>query len=332
MASPAVFNELLSTTINHWKRSAVDQIAQHNALFGWMNANKSWKYDIDGGDYLEIPLIMSENETIQNFGGYDLLQTGVSEPTKTVKFPWSQKAITISISGEEMRKNNGKAKIISISKTRADAARTTCDNRLAIEVYSDGTIADGLAGLAALIRRDGLGTVGGLSGSTYTNWRNQFKDAGATITSSNVFEFMTELEIECTIGKEHPDLSIATNDVFVAMQKYLSANTRYDNPYMGSKGAAMGFRSILLAPGHEIIHDANVNFGAAAAGSGVLNSVQQAYMLTTKYFYGYTHPDANWAETPNLTPINQDSLLRRLIWMGGIALENRRQQGLLFQD
>ena len=36
MASPAVFNEVLNTTINFWKKNPVTQITQHNALRSWM--------------------------------------------------------------------------------------------------------------------------------------------------------------------------------------------------------------------------------------------------------------------------------------------------------
>ena len=74
----ALFRDLAHATISHWKKKPTDNITQHNALFRWMKENGGIKDDIDGGLDLTEPVVLLENPTIQNYSGYQALNTGAS--------------------------------------------------------------------------------------------------------------------------------------------------------------------------------------------------------------------------------------------------------------
>lgn len=318
-----LFRDLAHATISHWKKKPTDNITQHNALFRWMKENNGIKSDIDGGLDITEPVVLMENPTIQNYSGYQALNTGAAEVTQIAKFPWCQKAMHVSASGFELRVNKGKAMMYRLVDTKLEAANTTAANRMAIEIYSDGSIADGLQGLEVFITNDGTGTIGGIDSSLYSNWKNQFYSPGAAasyLANDKVRGHFNTLYIDCTVGNEMPDLIVASNDVYTALEEAMQLQMRYPYPYQSEKEANFGFQGLQYKKA-TVVHDANVSFATNA---------HRAYFLNTKYIYLYEHPDAKWDEEEARKPVNQDATVIPFYWQGGTAIKNRRLQGKLF--
>lgn len=322
MSLHQAFADLAHATIDSWNRTPTDNIVQHNALYNRMKDRGNIKTRDEGGLEIVEPVVLLENPTIQNYSGYQRLNTGAQEVTALARFPWSGKAMHVSASGQELRINSGKAAMFRLVDTKLDAAMTTAENRMAIETYSDGTIADGLLGLAAYIQTNGGGTVGGIDSSLYANWKNQFRSMGApgSVSASTIRGHFNKLHIACTIGNESPDLIICSNDIYTALEESMQLQMQYPYPYADRKQANFGFSSIKYKNA-DVVHDANVNFAENA---------ERAYFLCTKYIDLFQHSKAKWDKEEERRPVDQDAVVIPFYWMGGTCIRNRRQQGVLF--
>lgn len=322
MSDYTLFKDLVHTTIDFWDKDPQSHIGQHNAFFRYMQKNGNIKTHVTGGAQLRIPAIFNENKTMQNYAGFGTLNGGQSPIFDSLTFEWRQKAISVTMSGRMEAVNDGPAAMVNIVKAYMKNAKDTRDNRMAIEAMSDGSIADGLAGLKYMITDNGLGTVGGIDSSLTPNWANQWINAGAplSITAAVVKKMFNKMWTLTQVGDIETDLVLCSNDIYTTVEESLQAQAQYPNPYMDSKTADFGWKG-LKYKGATIIRDANVNFASNA---------ERAYFLKTDNMYLYNHPKRNWKETEAMTPHNQDAWVVRLLWMGGFAIDGRRQQGVLF--
>ena len=55
------------------------------------------------------------------------------------------------------------------------------------------------------------------------------------------------------------------------------------------------------------------------------------YLINTQYLKLITHRDADWVVTEDKLPLNQDSAVIPLLWMGNMTISNRKRQGVIIQ-
>ena len=178
MASPnSAFTEMVSATLRNHPAEIADNVSSHNALFARLRKRGKLKV-VGGGFEIVRPLDYAENSTYQRYSGYEQLNVQASDVISSARYDWKQAAVHVTASGLEVRQNSGKERIIDLAAARARNAMRTMANNLSVDLYSLGT-ADGveqIGGLQQIITQDGTGTVGGIDASTYTFWKNKFKD------------------------------------------------------------------------------------------------------------------------------------------------------------
>lgn len=317
MASPnSVFTEMVTTTLRNHARKVVDNVSDHNALFRLLK-DKNKIESVSGGYEIVRPLEYAENDTYQRYSGYDTLNIGASDVLSAAKFDWAQAAIHVTASGAELRKNNGKEAMINLVKARIKNAMNTAANNMSVDIYSDGALTNQIGGLAHLITSNGEGTVGGINAATFTFWKNQFLEMTGTGTwsKSTIKGEMNELWLNCVRGKDKPDLIIMSHDVYAAYEEALQDNQRYGDV----QTAAVGFETLKYKTAN-VIFDNNANFGTTA---------EKAFFLNTDYLGLVQHPQAQWTQDEQRTPVNQDAIVVPLYWMGQMVVTNRSLQGLL---
>lgn len=322
MSLHQLFADLTHSTIDNWNKTPTDNIAQHNAFYNRLKERGNIKTISEGGLEFVEPVVLLENPTIQNYSGFQRLNTGSQEVTALARFGWSGKAMFVSASGQELRMNSGPQAMFSLVDTKLEAAMTTAENRMAIELYSDGTITDGITGLAAFIQQSGGGVVGGLDSTLYSNWRNQYHQIGApgTVAASTIRSHFNKLHIKCTVGSESPDLGIVSNDIYTALEESMQLQFQYPYPYTDKKMANFGFSAIKYK-NMDIVHDANVNFAENA---------ERGYFINTKHFKMVQHSKAKWDKEEARKPVDGDSIAIPFFWMGATAIKSRRTQGIMF--
>lgn len=322
MPSPnAIFTELVTTTFRNHRDQLVDNITRNNALLRYMKRKRKFRTE-DGGLTIAVPLEYAENSTYQRYSGLDVLNVAQSDVFTAAEYQWRQIAINVVASGRELRINSGKSRIINLVKSRLKNAMNTFANQFSLDMYSDGSLANQINGLQALVSDTGTGTVGGIDAGTWTFWRNVVQSAAAPLQGGGAItpgpttmeSLMLPLYLELVRGNDQVDLIVASNDYYSFYEQSQTSIKRYTSDSSSADG---GFVS-LKYKGADVVFDGN---------SGVPNS--RMYFLNTSYFEVVAHPDANMTVMEEVRPYNQDGVVIPILWMGNLCLSNRRLQGVL---
>lgn len=322
MASLAdAFVEIAAITRKHRPQRVTSSVAEHNALFNLMKEKGQIRHDVDGGSEIVEPVALIENTTIQNYAGYDPLNTGASESTFPARFGWAQKAIHVSASGKELRMNSGKNAMVKLVKMRQEVAEDTAANRMSIELYGDGTAYEAINGLQTFLTNDGTGTIASINSSTYTNWQSKYAEMTGTDgwTSSTIEGEFAKLYKKCVVGSDRPDLILSSHDIYTALETAIMEKTRY-GAVMDTKKANFNFENIVFKSNVPVVFDSNVNFAETA---------ERAYFLNSKHLYLVEHPQAKWDFEEARKPTNADSVHIPAYWMGNLIIKKRRTMGKL---
>ena len=321
MASPnAVFTELVSTTFRKHRKEIVDNVSKNNALLRRIY-DKGQVRKEDGGLTIAAPLDYAENGTYQRYSGYDVLNIGASEVISAAEFQWRQIAINVVANGMELRTNSGDSRIINLVKSRMKNAMRTFKNNFSADVYSDGSLANQINGLQALVANAGTGTVGGIDSSTWTFWRNKVQSAAAPLQGgggivpgpTTIESLMLPLWLNLVRGDDQPDLIVMDNNYFTFFEQSQTSIKRYTD----ETKANAGFVS-LKYKGADVIFD---------GGSGIPSNT--AYFLNTDYLELVVHKDADMTVMDELKPYNQDAAVVPVLWMGNMTVTNRALQGVM---
>ena len=267
------------------------------------------------------PLEYANNTTYQRYSGYDVLNIAAVDVLSAAEYPWRQVAVNLAVSGLEMRTNSGENRIINFIKAKVKNAQHSFANGLSADLYSDGTAANQINGLQAIIADAGTGTVGGINSSTYAFWQNVVQSAaaplqgGAAITPSatTIESLMLPMWIKLTRGMDMPNLIVMSDDYFTMYEQSQSSLKRYTSSEDG-KGGMIGMKYKTS----DVFFDSSGGIPAA-----------HAYFLNTNYLDLVIHKDANITMLDDVESINQDALVKTIIWQGNLALANRSLQGVL---
>ena len=316
----AVFSELVTTTFRNHSKEVADNVTRHNALYRKLSDGGQIRLE-DGGLSIVQPLEYASNSTYQRYSGYDVLNIGAVDVLSAAEFPWRQVAVNLAISGLEMRTNSGENRIINFIKAKVKNAQHSFANGLSTDIYSDGTAANQINGLQALVADAGTGTVGGINSSTYGFWQNIVQSAaaplqggsGITPSASTIESLMLPLWIKLTRGMDTPNLVVMSDDYFTFFEQSQTSLKRYTADQDGQAGMlSMKYKTA------DVFFDSSGGIPAA-----------HAYFLNTKYMDLVVHQDANITMLDDVESINQDALVKSIIWQGNLALSNRSLQGVL---
>lgn len=320
MASPnTVFTELVSTTFRKHAKEIKDNVSKNNALLRRIYDKGNVRRE-DGGLTIVAPLDYAENNTYQRYSGYDVLNVGASDVISAAEYQWRQIAINVVASGLELRTNSGDTRIINLVKARLKNAIRTFKNNFSADIYSDGTLANQINGLQALVADAGTGTVGGIDSSTWTFWKNKVQSAAAPIQGGGAItpgpttmeSLMLPLWLALTRGDDQPDLIVMDNNYFTFFETSQTSIKRYTD----ETKANAGFVS-LKYKGADVIFD---------GGSGI--PTNHAYFLNTDYLELVVHRDADMTVMDEMKPYNQDAAVVPVLWMGNLVCSNRSLQGV----
>lgn len=330
MASPnSTFTELVTTTYRKHRKEFKDNVSKNNALLTKINAGTMKRME-DGGLTIVEPLDYASNATYQRFSGYDELNISPSDVLSAAEYQWRQAAIHVSSSGEELRKNSGDSRIINLAKSRLTNALRSFKNNFSFDVYGSGTLPNQIDGLQKLVSDTPTsGTVGGINAATFTFWQNVLQSAaapiqgGAGITPSDVENVMESLMLPLWLslvrGDDAPNLIIADNNYYIFYENGQNRHRRYTGDGKnGSGGKGNGSFTSLMYKSAEVIFDGN---------SGI--PTNHMYFLNTDYIGLCVHKDADMEIYDSIRPLNQDSAIIPIIWMGNMTCSNRSLQGVL---
>jgi hypothetical protein len=320
MPSPnAAFTQMITAQQRWQSKGLTEQFVEHNALWRLMKERGHIKTEPGEGTEITYPLAYQGNNTIMNYSEFQRHDVSQRDFITACKYDWRQKAAYVIASGKELRINRGETAMIKLVKAKKENLVDSVANHMQTETYSDGSVDGSIGGLASIITDNGQGTVGGISGTTYSWWRNQVQvedNSTYWATPENLKRSLNKLHIKLTIGTQKPDLYVLTNDLYEIYLASLQAQQRF----MEVKKASAGFDVVAFIDGVPMIHDLN-------AGGGFTG--EMGYALNTKYLYMIEHPDARWGAEDERKPLDQDGIAIPYYWMGQMVCNSRRHQGKL---
>ena len=231
MAGNPNFDALLSTTLQNYRPTLVDNIFTARVLLDHLNSKGRVLVE-EGGSSIVEPLVYAQNDTTGSYSGYDAIDLTPQEGISAAEYNWKQMASSIAISGIEEAKNRGTEAIIKLLNAKIMQAEESIKEDLNDMLYGDGTGNGGkdFNGLGNII--DASGTVGGIDSSTNTWWRSTETAVGGALTLA----VMATAYNTASRGNDHPDMIVTTQTLFEKYESLLTSNVRYQDTTKANSG------------------------------------------------------------------------------------------------
>lgn len=317
MPANSVFTELVTTTFRKHHKGFKDNLTNRNALLKYMYKRGNYRTE-DGGLSIVEPLDYAANSTFQRYADWDLLNISASDVLSAAEYQWKQIAIHVVASGRELRINSGGSQIEKLVASRMKNAMRTFDNNFSSDLYSSGSLANQINGLAAIVADTNTNTIGGIDASLWSFWQNtvfDLSDQGVTISATTI-EGSVMLPVWLSVDRgpsDQPDLIVTDNTWYAMFENSQVSLKRYTD----KRNVDAGFTGIHYK-GATVLYDGN---------SGITAS--RMYFINTTYFKLVTHEDADLTVMERKEPVNQDGEVVPILWMGNLICSNRKMQAVV---
>lgn len=343
-------DSLFATSLANYKKTLTDNIGAQNALLYDIIRGKQYE-SADGGTYLAEDLMYALTPA-SSYDGYDELDDTPTDGITQVLYEWRQMAAPITYSMKEVIQN--KQRLVDLVKARIKQAEMGLQEGFAQQLMwgnapGGGNIYDqkinpsnGSIGIEPLLRliaynQDAL-TVGNISASSNTWWRNKWKTSAA-VTYSDLLQELMNLYNKCALGTGGPPTHIFCDQVTweLATRAYFKVfknSDGKDNTYpfvwerflqakiiMDDKVPDAFSNAIGTQVGGETDSD-TLTYGTAI--------VVNANFMKLRYQPGRDFEmltDENGKAFQK--PIKGDSRVAHVAWMGNLTVNNRRKHGVL---
>ena len=310
---------LYATTLAMSKGEVVDQVFLATPLWAHLKRTKAIKPSLEGRR-IEVRLRYGKNETVAYFTKGDTVPINQNETLTVAYFNYKNCAATIVRYFEDWRKNRGKAQIINKVKDDIQTATSSLIDRFEQDLFGDGTGDNGKAieGLAKHVADDPTsGVVGGIDRSTYTWWRNNYKD----------------------MSSENPSLYLRKRmrEMFNSCGRYGEGVSRFPDFFVCSEGVYNLYEEETL----EFKQIVNQNTGDASFGDLTFKGrplrwspscpTGRIYFLNSHFFQFLYDPDfffemTEWKPIPN-QPFDR---VAQIVVSGNLTISNARRLGIIF--
>jgi hypothetical protein len=289
----------------------------NNVVLLWHLEDKGRVKTKSGGAFIVEPLLYGENTTSASYSGYDPLSLTPQEGISAAQFDWKQHNVSIAISGEEEKKNNGAEAILDLLEAKVKQAEITAANDFNVMFHSSATPGNSgkdFTGIGVLIgdEASSVTTVGGINCTTAGNefWRSYVSRSVEALSIEDVGRAF----IRASKGTEKPDFGLTTSDLWLSFEAQLQPHQRMTDPKM----ANVGFTNIAYH-GARVTYDDDV-----AAGDFT--------WLNTNYVYLVKHSQAWLTHTPFDRPSGIDATYAHILSMGQLVVVNRQLGGSRLED
>lgn len=221
-------------------------------------------------------------------------------------------------SGLDEIQNSGKEAVHNLLKSRISNLEKTLRNQVATALYAAGTGSGGkeLGGLQLLVADVNTNTVGGISGTTYSWWRNyvyDFSTNSVTPSATTIQHAMNTAWLNVVRGSDRPDISVADMIYFTYYMESLQTNQRFTD----DKGAGAGFTNLTYMGGAcPVIFDDQC-------------PASHMYMLDTSYIFLRPAKGKEFVPLGEKSAVNQDAIVMPVVWAGNMTTSNRSLQAVI---
>lgn len=321
------YADVLATTIESRSRELADNVTNNNALLYKLRERGNVR-PVSGGSVIleEIMYTDAATTNVNSYSGYEALNIQPNSPISAAQFNLKQYAAAVTISGLEMLQNSGRERMIDLMEARLKVAEAQLMNRIATDIYGDGTGNGGknIDGLAAAVSSSTTGTYGGISRSTWSFWQNQIfdftTDGGGVVSATNIQNYLNRSTALAIRNADAPDLIVFDNVLWGYFTSSMQAIQRVTNEKM----AGLGFASMKYYGG-GVAADVVLDGGLTGGDTHVPSTT--GFLLNTKYLNFRPHRDRNFVPIGGeRQSVNQDAIVKLIGWAGNLTCSSPRLQ------
>jgi hypothetical protein len=316
MASPnSSFTDIVTTTLQGYSGELADNVTNHNALL--RQINKKGNKQVATGRTIVQELEYAQNSTVMYYSGAETLDISPSETFTAAEFNYKQLAGNVVITGLEQIQNSGKEAIHNLLKSRVRNLEKSLTNTVATGLYADGTGSSSkeIGGLQLLVADVNTNSVGGISGSTYSWWRNyvyDFSTNAVTASATTIQHAMNLAWINTIRGSDKPDIIPADSVYYLYYLESLTPNQRF----MDDKGAGVGFTNLVYQGNVPVVYDDQC-------------PASHMYFLNTDYLFLRPAKGREFKPLGEKSSVNQDAMVMPVVWAGNMTISNRARQAVV---
>lgn len=333
-------DSVFGTSLAAYRKELIDNIGATNAFFFEM-IKKDLYEGQDGGSYIQVPL-MYALAPADSYDGNDELPITPTDGLTDVIYQWRQCASPIQYSMKEVKQN--KQRIVNLVSSRIKQSEMGLQEYFSQSLLW-GAAADGgsltsarvsgvngsssINPLPLLIAFDPTASVsiGNINQNTNTWWRNKTATSAATTYDAFLFE-MDHIFNSAALGTGgKPKIVLADQtsyELFVhaLYQKYRQIKTDENFP----------FENTLYKGAHVVMDDKVPDVYTGVANATTYGSM---FFINSDFFKMIYEDDSDFQMLKDENgktfqkPINGDSRVGHMAWMGEVTVSNRRKQAVL---
>jgi hypothetical protein len=344
-------DSVFSSSLANYGKGLKDNIGAANAVLHDLIKGDMYQ-SANGGTYLTEQL-MYALAPMDSYDGYDELSTATTDGISQVQYEWRQMASPISYNMKEVVQNMHR--ILDLVDARIQQSELGIQEGWA-QAFMWGNVLNGgniydprqstvnsslcIEPLPRIISYDVTSSrfVGNIDQSTATWWRNKTATSAATTYTAYMYELLNMYNLTA-LGTGGPPTHILMDQVSFQLFEHAYFSV-YKQPAKDIEEYPFVAKKFLNA---KIIMDDKVpDFYSNAAGTLVGGSVDpttmtygSAVFINSKFFKIRYFPgrDFELLKDENgkgfVKPINGDSRVGSIAWMGQVTCSNRRKQGVL---
>ena len=275
---------------------------------------------VSGGERLRIAIDAAKNSTAKSYSDLDPLDVTRQQTQTSAFYAWKEYSTSVVISGREKNINkDSQSKLFDLLQGRLNNAVKSLVDTITTGIYSDGTGngSKDITGLEAIIETAPGTTAYASVPVANTAWRNKFK-TGVGAGAVNLLPNLRLISNQASQGSEgadsSPNLYVTTRSIHESYEASLQPQARYQMSNMAADG---GINTLTFRGQPFIWSD--------------YCSSSTVYVLNLNHLYLFVHEDANFQPSGEglQKPINQNSGVDQMFFMGNMLCDNRRKQGKL---
>ena len=345
-------DSVFSTSIANYSKSLKDNIGASNAFLHDLLTGEMYQ-SADGGTYITEQLMFAL-APMDSYDGYDELSTQTTDGITQVQFDWRQMASPISYNMKEVVMNQHK--IIDLVDARIQQSEMGIQEGWA-QAFMWGNGANGgnlydpktspinqsksIDPLPRLVSYDVTSSrqIGGLDQSLQNQWRNKTATSSATTYSAFLYE-LENMYNTVALGTGGPPTHILVDQT--TYQLFIHAYFAIYKANPDALDGAYPFVGKKFLNAKIIMDDKVPDYYSNAIGTLVGGSVDNstltygtAIFLNSKFFRIRYWPQRDFTLLKDengkgfVKPINGDSRIGHIGWMGNATVSNRRKHGVL---
>lgn len=316
MAGPnSSFSDIITTTLQGYSGELADNISNHNALL--RQIDRKGNKQVATGRTIVQEIEYAENGTVMWYSGSETLDTTAGDTFTAAEYNYKQLAGNVVINGLEEIQNSGREAVHNLLRSRIKNLDKSLRNTVATALYADGTGSGGkeVGGLQLLVADVNTNTVGGISGSTYSWWRNyvyDFSTLSLTASATTIQTAMQAAWLATVRGTDKADIIPADANYYGYYWSSLTAQQRFTD----DKGAGAGFTNLVYQGNVPVVYDDQC-------------PANHMYLLNTDYLFLRPAKGREFKPLGDKASVNQDAMVVPVVWAGNVTTSNRGLQAVI---